>query len=514
MAEEIKCYKKLVPEFRIGLSKNTLGERESERQEIRSKALRKLYERKLIHYVSDIKNIDNILYKNENEKTMDKRKSVYVGIDLNCKYLHIGNLVPLITLNILRNHNTDVIVLLGGSTTKIGDPSFQQTERKRTMDEEISKNEKNIKSSILHFFLHKEVNEKEMNNMIEKSDSCGEDEFIFESKNKGSLIIVNNKTWYDKTNLIEFINFGQYFSIHKLLKKDCFQKKLENNNLNLKDLNYLILQSFDFFHLFKKYKTLIQIGGSDQWGNVQSGIEFTQSISNTQLYGLTTNLLLHKNNVKYSKSLFYQNKKLPIWIDPHNTPPFLFWNFLRNIDDQQVDSYVHMLTDLHLEICKWEQPNCSSSEQEQNNHMMEQSLYDIQINQAKEKLANFVTSYIYGDEAVHRIHKMSKLMKEKEFPVIKNVNDLKVFPFIQINKKDLHENIITIVQILRKLEIAETNKEAKEKLNQQCVFLNRNLVNSPNYRFTLDSSFVQAQDGTNYAILGMGKKTYYSIILK
>ncbi|CRH00043.1 tyrosine--tRNA ligase, putative [Plasmodium relictum] len=515
----IKCYKKSVPQlFSTKIQDSNVGT-----YEVKSKALKKLYERKLIHYVSDIKGIDKILCKNENEKERKYRKSVYVGIDLNCKYLHLGNLIPLITLDTLRNYMTDIIILLGSSTTKIGDPSFQNTERKKTLDEEICENEKNIRNNIINLFLQNELSKKNLNEIIERSNLSSSKEFTYESEKKGSLTILKNNIWYDKMNIIDFLKYGEHLSVNKLLRKECFLKKLKKN-LTLKDLNYVTLQSFDFLYLFQNFKTYIQIGGSDQWGNIQSGIELCQNIFKTQLFGLTTNLLVHKNNVKYSKSLFNENRKLPIWIDKSYNPPYLFWNFLRNIEDEKVQSYTDMLTDINIDtshqIDNYTNSNSSNFNEIENigdttnnkDSINFQKTYEEEINKAKKKLSDSVTSYVYGKETVKKIHKMNKMMKNEENYKIEDIEDLKIFPFLEINKEDLNENKIDILQMLRKFEIAATNKEAKEKINQNCIYLNRNLVTNPKLQLNI-SHFLQVHNNY-YAILRLGKKTFYSIIVK
>ncbi|ANQ08272.1 Tyrosine--tRNA ligase [Plasmodium coatneyi] len=518
---QIQCYK-FQPHKSLISGKPPLGDSQTEKHEIKSKALKKLFERKLIHYVSDVKGVDAILYNNETEPKREKRKAVYLGIDVNCKYLHLGNLVQLITLDILRNHNTDVVVLLGGSTTKIGDPSFQQAERRRPIEEEICHNEESIRRSIIRLLLRGEApNIGTSPGGTSNMGTSPLEEFSIHPPDRGSLTIVNNRQWYSQMDLTDFLTHGQHFSLHKILKKECFKDKLKGNNLTLKDLNYLILQSYDFVHLFRKYRCFIQIGGSDQWGNIQSGIELCQHMHNTQLYGLTTNLLLHKNNTKYSKSQFEQNRKIPIWIDKEYTPPFLFWNFLRNIDDQQVHSYVSMLTD--LDVQKGDPPSGVTSgggDDHVDDHVDDHgddhvdNHDDALINRAKEKLADYVTTFIYGAETVHTIHTLSRLLKEDEFAVIDRVDQLKVFPFILISKNELQKNDISIVHILRKFEVASTNKEAKEKVAQRCIYLNKQLIDNAKYKLSLPSSFVKAKDGNYYAILGLGKKTYYSIIVQ
>ncbi|VWU51704.1 tyrosine--tRNA ligase, putative [Hepatocystis sp. ex Piliocolobus tephrosceles] len=611
-------------------------------EEIKSNALKKLYKNKLIHYISDIKSVDNILYNNEKENERKNRKSVYVGIDLSCKYLHIGNLVPIITLDILRNNNTDIVIVLGKSTTKIGDPSFQSAEREKTLDEEINENEKNIKYNIISLLLQNELNKKDLNELIQnnvfykkKSEQSGEKEFIYHSKNKGSLIILSNNIWYDKINIIDFLKYGKYFSINKLLKKEAYLNKFKKKTLTLKDLNYITLQAYDYLYLFKTFNTVIQIGGSDQWSNIQSGIELCQHLFNTQLYGLTTNLLIHNNNIKYSKSSFAENKKLPIWVDKKYTPPYLFWNYLRNINDNKVDSFVHMLTNLKFDkytevvdtvtvptflengitdkvitdkvindkvindkvingnvingnvingnvingkvingkvingkvingkaindkviadhviadkviadhviadkviahhaiadkditdkaindkIIADNIKNESTSSNPSNNFrsntntlMATSTINDKIINEIKKKLADHVTSYIYGTDVVQTIHYMNKIIKSNELENLKKINHLKIFPFLKISLIDLNNDKIDILFLLKKFEIATTNKLAKEKIKQKCIYLNNFLINDYKYKLHINN-FIQINDANYFTILKTGKKKFYAIV--
>ncbi|ETB57812.1 tyrosine-tRNA ligase [Plasmodium yoelii 17X] len=530
---------------------------------IKSNALKKLYERKLINYISDLKNVDQILYDNENEN--ENKKSVYLGIDLNCKYLHIGSLVQLKTLEILRNYKTDVIILLGNSTTKIGDPSFQLNERKETLNDEICENEKNIKKSIIDFILNNDnkdyINEKDLpmkklcginlnkisfREICRKSDLLSKDKLIYKCSGKGSLRILKNNIWYDKMNIIDFLKHGGHFGINKLLRKESVIKKYQNKKLTLKDLNYISLQAYDFLYLFKKYNTYIQIGGSDQWGNIQSGIEFCQNIYNKQLYGLTTNLLLYKNNIKFSKSLFHENKKLPIWIDTEYTSPYLFWNFFRNVEDQKVQSYIDMLTNLNInldeelkneelknEVLKNEElkneelkneelKNEELKNEELKNEVLKNenekngiaSRYDDIINSAKKKMADHITNTIYGKSLVNKIHKINKIIKNNKFNEIENLQELKILPYNQININLIKQNKINITDILKSFQIAMTNKQAKEKINQNCIYINTKLITDPKYILNIMDFLKTKNDNKYYALLRLGKKSSYSIIAK
>ncbi|EUD72787.1 tyrosyl-tRNA synthetase [Plasmodium vinckei petteri] len=531
---KIRCYKRsFILHCNDGnsqhINKSIIKDNTCEYQ-IKSNALKKLYERKLINYVSDIKSIDKILYENEQENNENK-KSVYVGIDLNCKYLHIGSLIPLMVLEILRNYKTDVIVLLGNSTTQIGDPSFQTNERKQTLNEEIYQNEKSIKESIIDYILNNDninsnpnfnatdfpmrqlcginLNQMAFQDICKKTDLLSKDEIIYECSGKGSLRILKNNVWYDKMRVIDFLKYGEHFGIHKLLRKDSVIKKYQNKNLTLKDLNYISLQSYDFLYLYKKYKTYIQIGGSDQWGNIQSGIEFCQNIFNQQLYGLTTNLLLYKNNIKFSKSLFYENKKLPIWINKEYTPPYLFWNFLRNVEDQKVQSYIDMLTNLNINLD--EKLKKSDHESSKN---MNISSYDNIINSAKKKMADHITNTIYGKSVIDKIHKINNIIKNNQFNEIENLQELKILPYNQININSIKQNEINITDVLKFFQIAMTNKEAKEKINQNCIYINTKLITDPKYVLNIIDFLKTKDNNYYYALLRLGKKSAYSIIAK
>ncbi|SCN60287.1 tyrosine--tRNA ligase, putative [Plasmodium chabaudi adami] len=526
---EIRCYKRnFILQCNNGnnqhINKNIIKDNTCE-YKIKSNALKKLYERKLINYTSDIKGIDKILYENEQEN--ENKKSVYVGIDLNCKYLHIGSLIPLTVLEILRNYKTDVIILLGNSTTKIGDPSFQTNERKQTLNEEIYQNEKSIKETIIDYILNNDnsnfnatdfpmrqlcgmnLNQMSFQDICKKTDLLSKDEIIYECNGKGSLRILKNNAWYDKMSVIDFLKYGEHFGIHKLLRKDSVIKKYQNKNLTLKDLNYISLQSYDFLYLYKKYKTYIQIGGSDQWGNIQSGIEFCQNIYNQQLYGLTTNLLLYKNNMKFSKSLFYENKKLPIWINKEYTPPYLFWNFLRNVEDQKVQSYIDMLTNLNINLDE----ELKKSDHESSKNMNIPS-YDNIINSAKKQMADHITNTIYGKSVINKIHKINNIIKNNQFNEIENLQELKILPYNQININSIKQNEINITDVLKFFQIAMTNKEAKEKINQNCIYINTKLITDPKYVLSI-TDFLKTKDHNYYyALLRLGKKSAYSIIAK
>ncbi|CXI44435.1 tyrosine--tRNA ligase, putative [Plasmodium berghei] len=526
---EIQCYKrssiiKCNNANSQNINKSIVKEKICE-YKIKSNALKKLYERKLINYISDLKNIDKILYENEHEN--EKKKSVYIGIDLNCKYLHIGSLTQLKTLEILRSYKTDVIILLGNSTTQIGDPSFQLNERKETLNAEICQNEQSIKESIIDFILNNDnsdFNEKDLHmkelcginlnqisfqDICRKTDLLSKDEIIYKCSGKGNLRILKNNIWYDKMNVIDFLKYGEHFGINKLLRKESVIKKYQNKNLTLKDLNYISLQSYDFLHLFKKYKTYIQIGGSDQWGNIQSGIELCQNIYNQQLYGLTTNLLLYKNNIKFSKSLFQENKKLPIWIDKEYTSPYLFWNFLRNVEDQKVQSYIDMLTNLNINLD--EELKNSNNENPKN---IIASSYDNIINSVKKKMADHITNTIYGKCVVDKIHKINKIIKNNKFNEIENLQELKILPYNQININLIKQNKINITDVLKLFQIAMTNKEAKEKINQNCIYINTKLITNPKYILNIMDFLKTKNDNYYYVLLRLGKKSSYSIIAK
>ena len=251
-------------------------------------------------------------YQCTNEKELSdvlESKSVlaYIGFDSTAASLHVGSLLQIMSLRLLQKHGHRPIVLLGGGTTRIGDPSGKEETRKILSDKEIEHNIKNIKK-IFKIFL------KTKNKKLEP-------------------IFVNNHSWLKKLNYINFLrDIGKHFTINKMLSFDSVKLRLDREqSLSYMEFNYMILQAYDFLELNRKKGCILQIGGSDQWGNIINGVELIKRYSGKQAFGLTTPLITLSSGAKMGKT-----EKGAIWLDKNFLSPYDYWQFWGNTDDKDV----------------------------------------------------------------------------------------------------------------------------------------------------------------------------------
>jgi len=249
---------------------------------------------------------------------MDTQKiKAYIGFDCTAESLHVGSLLQIMCLRLLQKNGHKPIVLLGGGTTRIGDPSGKDKTRKILSEKEIEKNIKNIER-------------------ILKS-------FLDEKDPKTKPIFVNNYKWLKSLNYISFLrDIGKHFTINKMLTFDSVKLRLEREqSLSYMEFNYMILQAYDFLELNKKENCVLQIGGSDQWGNIVNGVDLIKRYLNKQSYGLTTPLITLASGAKMGKS-----ENGAIWLDEKFLSPYDYWQFWRNTDDRDVLKFLKIFTDL------------------------------------------------------------------------------------------------------------------------------------------------------------------------
>jgi len=253
-------------------------------------------------------------------KLLDNSKvKGYIGFDCTAESLHVGSLLQIMCLRLLQKHGHQPIVLLGGGTTRIGDPSGKDKTRAILNEKTIEKNILNIKK-IFKTFL--------------------------DSKNKNTKpIFVNNYKWLKELNYISFLrDIGKHFTINKMLSFDSVKLRLEREqSLSYMEFNYMILQAYDFLELNNKKNCLLQIGGSDQWGNIVNGVDLIKRYSNNQAYGLTTPLITLSSGAKMGKT-----ESGAIWLDKKLLSPYDYWQFWRNIDDKDVLKFLKIFTDIEL----------------------------------------------------------------------------------------------------------------------------------------------------------------------
>ena len=390
---------------------------------------------------------------NEDElsKLLDKKKiNGYIGFDCTAESLHVGSLLQIMCLRLLQKHGHRPIVLLGGGTTRIGDPSGKDKTRTILSEEVIEKNIKNI--------------EKILENFLDVKDP------------KTKPIFVNNYSWLKNLNYISFLrDIGKHFTINKMLSFDSVKTRLEREqSLSYMEFNYMILQAYDFLELNKKENCVLQMGGSDQWGNIVNGVELIKRYSNKQAYGLTTPLITLASGAKMGKT-----ETGAVWLDKKNLSPYDYWQFWRNIDDRDVLKFIKIFTDLSIEKIE--------------------KIKNQDINQLKITLANEATSMLHGEKEA----KASEETAKKTFSENSLGSEL---PSVSINKKQLNKelNIIDLI-ILSKLETSKS--EIRRLIKGNGVKINNQLINDEKLIITKELF------KDNFIKLSLGKKRHIKVDL-
>ena len=301
---------------------------------------------------------------NENELSniLDKKKiKAYIGFDCTAESLHVGSLLQIMCLRLLQHHGHQPIVLLGGGTTRIGDPSGKDKTRQILSEKEIEKNSKNIEK------------------ILKK--------FLISNDKKTKPIFVNNYKWLKNLNYISFLrNIGKHFTINKMLTFDSVKKRLEREqSLSYMEFNYMILQAYDFFQLYKNYKCILQIGGSDQWGNIVNGTDLIRRLLQKEAFGLTSPLITLSSGSKMGKT-----EQGAIWLNEDELSPYDYWQFWRNTDDRDVKRFFKFFT----EIVPKEVEEIFKKEKN--------------INNLKIMLANEATKILHGEDASKKAEKTAK----------------------------------------------------------------------------------------------------------
>ena len=354
---------------------------------------------------------------------MDKKKiRAYIGFDCTAQSLHVGSLLQIMCLRLLQKHGHQPIILLGGGTTRIGDPSGKEETRKILTEKEIEKNIKNIKK-VFSIFL--------------------------DNKNsKTRPIYVNNYKWLGKLNYIKFLrDIGKHFTINKMLSFDSVKLRLEREqSLSYMEFNYMILQAYDFLELNKTKNCLMQIGGSDQWGNIVNGVELVKRYSSKQVYGLTTPLITLASGAKMGKT-----EKGAVWLDKKLLSSYDYWQFWRNTDDRDVVKFLKMFTDKDV------------SEIE--------SIKDKNINDLKTLLANEATTLLHGKAAAIKASETAKKTfaggSGDELPVIKI-------------KKDQINNGLNIIDLSIKTNLFSSKSEIRRTIKNSGLKINNSTVTDEN----------------------------------
>tara|TARA_A100001011_G_scaffold192058_1_gene200724 strand:+ start:1 stop:1197 length:1197 start_codon:yes stop_codon:yes gene_type:complete len=379
---------------------------------------------------------------NENElnNLLNKKKVIfYIGFDATADALHVGSLVQLRAIKTLIKHGHQAIVLLGGGTTKVGDPSGKDTARQILSYENIQENIDNFKRIFEHYFRDYKENIK----------------------------FINNDQWLDKLNYIELLReVGSHVSINRMLTFESVKERLKREqSLSFLEFNYMILQSYDFLYLNKNEKCDLQIGGSDQWGNIVLGMEIISKINKKDAFGLTTPLLTTSTGKKMGKT-----EQGAVWIDQNKYSSYDFYQYWRNVDDNDVEKLLLIFSDLNIEEIKM--------------------LIKQDINNAKKKLAYLVTTDCHSENSANQAEEKAKsIFENNTFDKIDEI----------IFKVDLK-----LIDTLSSNNIIESKSEAKRLIEGGGIKIEDNPIKDTN--LIIDKSY-------DKKILKIGKKKYFKIII-
>jgi len=403
----------------------------------RSRLLRLLDERGYIHQLTDPQGLD----------ALAERQIVpgYIGFDATAPSLHVGNLVSIMLLRRLQQAGHKPIVVLGGGTTKVGDPSGKDESRKLLSDTAIAGNI----ASIRRVF----------------------ERFLSFGNGPTDAIMVNNADWLDALAYIPFLrDVGRHFTINRMLAFDSVKLRLEREQpLTFLEFNYMILQAYDFLELSRRVGCRLQLGGSDQWGNIVNGIELARRIDGAELYGVTTPLITKADGSKMGKSV-----SGAIWLNEDQLPAYDYWQFWRNTDDRDVGRFLKLFTDLPLaEIARLE------------------SLRGAEINEAKKALADAATALAHGEAAAREAAETARKTFEEGAAGAS-------LPQLRIDG-----GRIGIVTALTVLGFAASNGEARRKIGEGAVRLNDLAITDPQFEIVLEDVPVK---------LSLGKKRHAVLI--
>ncbi|MBP3929720.1 MAG: tyrosine--tRNA ligase [Peptostreptococcaceae bacterium] len=374
----------------------------------------------------------------------------YIGFDATADSLHVGHFMTLCLMKRLQMAGNKPIALVGGGTTMIGDPSGRTDMRKMMTPEQINYNCECFK--------------KQMSKFIE----FGEDK----------ALLVNNADWLLKLNYVDLLReVGANFSVNRMLTAECYKNRMERG-LSFLEFNYMIMQGYDFYHLYKEYGCQMQLGGNDQWSNMLAGTDLIRRKLGENAYAMTITLLLNSEGNKMGKTA-----NGAVWLDPNKTTPFEFYQYWRNVADADVFKCMRMLTFLSLEeieeIEKWE---------------------GNRINEAKEVLAFELTKLVHSEEEAIKAQESSRAL----FSGASHEN----MPTTEIEEADLVDGVIDIMSLLVKAELAPTKSEARRNVQQGGVTVNGEKVED------IKTTFTKEDLSGEGIVIKRGKKKFKKVVFK
>jgi tyrosyl-tRNA synthetase len=385
----------------------------------RSEFLRVMEQRGFIQDCTDYQSLD--------EKLLAGPVAAYIGFDATAASLHVGHLLSIMSLRWLQKTGGKPICLMGGGTTRIGDPSFKDEARPLLDDARIAENLAGIRQTFARYV---------------------------DFEGAGAAIMPNNAEWLDELKYIEFLrDYGRHFSVNRMLSFDSVRLRLEREqNLSFLEFNYMLLQAYDFLELHRRHGCLLQMGGSDQWGNILNGVDLTRRVAGAEVYGLTTPLLTTADGKKMGKTA-----QGAVWLNAEMLSPYEFWQFWRNTADADVGRFLRLFTELPLEECA-----------------RLAKLGGAEINEAKKVLANEATTLAHGAEAAAAAEATAREVFEQGGAG----GDL---PTVTVAAED-----VGVLALFVAAGLAASNKEAKRLVAEGGARLDDEPVTDPGLVVTAD----------------------------
>ncbi|QCI20273.1 tyrosine--tRNA ligase [Buchnera aphidicola (Brachycaudus cardui)] len=412
--------------------------------------INELRNRGLISHITDEDNLNKLI----NNRAI----SVYCGFDLTAESLHIGHLLPLITLKRFQMAGHKPIALIGGATSLIGDPSFKKKERVFNNINNISIWTEKISKQISYFL---SVNDDKEN----------------------SALLLNNKNWFNNINILSFLrDVGKYFSINTMINRSAVKQRIKrpDQGISFTEFSYNLLQAYDYFILHKEHKVQLQIGGSDQWGNISSGMNLIHRKCKKEVYGLTVPLLIQSNGIKFGKT-----ESGAIWLNAKKTSPYKFYQFWMNIEDTNVYNFLRMFTFIDLSEIKI---------REQANNINNQIIND------KSYLARNMTRLVHGKKEMIAVERIT------EFLFLKNINDIKESDLEQLQQDGIPSIRIDQIQDLQEALVlsglSKSRTQAKYMIMSNAISINTKKINKNHIFNNNDKLFKK------FTLLSRGKKNH------
>lgn len=380
----------------------------------------------------------------------DEPITFYIGMDGTADSLHLGHLVQIMVIMNMQRAGHKPIVLLGGGTTQIGDPSGRNDMRKLMGTSDIDENLVRFKDQVSRF--------------IDFSDD--------------KALLLNNADWLNELSFLPFVrDIGVHFSVNRMLSFDAYKNRIDSG-LTFFEFSYMLMQSYDFLHLFREYGCNLQFGGNDQWANIISGAELIRKVEDEQAYAMTFKLLTTADGIKMGKSM-----KGALWLDKDKTSPYEFYQYLRNCDDRDVIKFMKVLTFIPMdEIRELEK------------------LEGQEINKAKEILAFETTKIVHGEEAAKNAQEASHKLFEEGI-------QSESLPTTEFNSSEFSEGM-GLLNLLTTIGLTKSNGEARSLIQQGGILVNDVKVGEANRTITLED-FTD-----NKLLIKKGRKTYHQIIVK